>query len=48
MEEEKQLPAWSKGQTDRKVKMYDAHHQDRVERYRQQSTNSVRREPNSR
>ncbi len=32
-EEEKQLPAWYKGQTDRKVKMYDAHHQERVERY---------------
>lgn len=48
MEEEKQLPAWSKGQTDRKVKMDDAHHQQRVERSRQQSTNSVRREPNSR
>jgi transposase len=32
-EEEKQLPAWHKGQTDRKVKMYDAHHQERVERY---------------
>jgi transposase len=33
LEEEKQLPAWYKGQTDRKVKMYDAHHQERVERY---------------
>ncbi len=32
-EEEKQLPAWYKGQTERKVKMYDAHHQERVERY---------------
>lgn len=32
-EEEKQLPAWYTGQTDRKVKMYDAHHQERVERY---------------
>ncbi|HLH60740.1 MAG TPA: ISL3 family transposase [Ktedonobacteraceae bacterium] len=31
-EEEKQLPAWYTGQTDRKVKMYDAHHQERVER----------------
>jgi transposase len=48
LEEEKQLPAWYKGQTDRKVKMDDAHHHERVERYRQQSTNSVRREPNSR
>lgn len=33
MEEEKHLPAWYKGQTDRKTKMYDAHHQERVERY---------------
>jgi transposase len=33
VEEEKQLPAWYTGQTDRKIKMYDAHHQERVERY---------------
>ncbi len=33
VEEEKQLPAWYQGQTNRKVKMYDAHHQERVERY---------------
>jgi transposase len=32
-EEEKQLPAWYKGHTNRKIKMYDAHHQERVERY---------------
>ena len=32
-EEEKQLPAWYHGQTRRKTKMYDAHHQERVERY---------------
>jgi transposase len=32
-EEEQQLPAWYKGQTKRKTKMYDAHHQERVERY---------------
>jgi transposase len=32
-EEEQQLPAWYHGQTKRKTKMYDAHHQERVERY---------------
>ena len=32
-EEEKQLPAWYHGQTRRKTKMYDAHHQERIERY---------------
>lgn len=32
-EEEKQLPAWYKGCTNSKIKMYDAHHQERVERY---------------
>ena len=33
VDEEKQLPAWYKGHTNRKVKMYDAHQQERVERY---------------
>ncbi|HEV2653681.1 MAG TPA: ISL3 family transposase [Ktedonobacteraceae bacterium] len=32
-EEEQQLPAWYSGQTKRKTEMYDAHHQERVERY---------------
>ena len=32
-DEEKQLPAWYHGQTRRKTKMYDAHHQERIERY---------------
>jgi transposase len=32
-EEEKCLPAWYQGQTKRKTKMYDAHYQERVERY---------------
>ncbi len=32
-EEEQQLPAWYHGQTKRKVKMYNAHHQERIERY---------------
>lgn len=32
-EEEKQLSAWYHGQTKRKTKMYDAHHQERVQRY---------------
>ena len=35
VEEEQQLPAWHKGKTNRKSKMYDAHHQGRVERYHQ-------------
>ena len=32
-EEEQQPPAWYHGQTRRKTKMYDAHHQERIERY---------------
>ena len=32
-EEEQQLPAWHEGKTTRKIKMYDAHHQERIERY---------------
>ena len=33
-EEEQQLPAWYHGQTKRKTKMYEAHHQERLARYR--------------
>ena len=32
-EEEQQHPSWYHGQTKRKTKMYDAHHQERIERY---------------
>ncbi|SRR6266487_130103 len=32
-EETKELPPYSKGKTNRKIKMYDAHHQERVDRY---------------
>lgn len=32
-EEEQQLPAWYSGQTKRKTKIYDVHHQERVKRY---------------
>jgi len=32
-EEEKQLPAWYHGQTKRKIEMYDAHHQERINHY---------------
>src|SRR6266568_1024104 len=32
-EETKELPPYHKGKTNRKIKMYDAHHQERVERY---------------
>jgi transposase len=32
-EEEKQLPAWYTGQSNSKIKMYDAHYQERVDRY---------------
>jgi transposase len=32
-EETKELPPYSRGKTNRKIKMHDAHHQERVERY---------------
>jgi transposase len=34
-EETKELPPYSKGKTNRTIKMYDAHHQERIDRYHQ-------------
>ncbi len=33
VEEEQQLPAWYHGQTKRKIEIYDAHHQERINHY---------------
>ena len=46
-EDAKQLPPWYEGCTNSKRKRNDAHHQERVDRYRQQFTNSVPKEPRS-